>query len=178
MTGNVMKDESLDGLTLGTQYVFSCPQFTGATLISTSVVGGTGQEVWEKTFLNNGTFFLNGAGEAWDGGDAAYTGLIDSYTETVTILFVAGSRISAASNIAGNGRFDLYGSSCVSWVANGADVTGTKDNTYPDYVDATCAPNRIDGRFGNRSTYTINITPCVVPVEESTWGAIKALYND
>ena len=178
--GNVMKDESWDAgtLTLGTQYVFSCPEFLGAVLISSTVVAGTGTEVWEKTFVNvNGTFFMNGTGEAWDGGDAAYTGSIDSYTETVTILFVAGSRISAASNIAGNGRFDLYGNSCVSWVANGADVGGPKDNTYPDYVDGTCAPNRIDGRFGNRSTYTINITQCVVPVEENTWGAIKALYN-
>ena len=180
--GNVMKDESWDAniLALGTQYIFSCPELAGAVLQSSTVDGsGTGQEVWEKTFLNvNGTFFLNGTGEAWDGGDATYTGTIDSYTETITIIFFFFSRVAATSNIAGSGRFDLYGASCINWIANGADVSGIKNNTFPDYVDATCAPTRIDGRFGSRSTYTINITPCVVPVEESTWGAIKSLYNN
>ncbi|MFQ5510265.1 MAG: hypothetical protein ACE5EO_00295 [Candidatus Krumholzibacteriia bacterium] len=175
--GNVMTTESWNGASLATQYFFSCPQLVSVNLVQDNTGGtGNGSIIWSKVYLG-GAFFMNGAGEAWDGGDATYSGVIDTYTERVTVLFIGGVRVSATSNIEGSGRFNGFPNACISWIANGVDVAGAKPAGFPDYVDSSCNPNRVFGRFGNRTDYTINVIPCVVPVEDATWGHIKALYE-
>lgn len=174
--GNTMNTQSWDGATLGTQYRFTCPSTASTVLVLDLVFGGNGQQIWQKTYTG-GTFWLNGTGEAWDGGDATYTGTIDTYIETVTIIFSGGVRVAATSNIAGSGSFNLYGNSCIQWTRNGADVMGASPPAYPDYLSPNCAPGVGMGRSGNSTDFTINVVNCVVPVDESTWGGIKALYE-
>jgi hypothetical protein len=177
--GNAMNSQSWDGGTLGTQWWVSCPDIENPpNLVFDNVnILGNGQQIWQKTFAG-GTFFMNGTGEAWDGGDATYTGVVDTYSETVTIIFTGFNRVAATSNVQWSGVFDNYPLSCISGIENGADLMGAKPASYPDYVDPdTCDPNRTFGRFGNHTDMTFSIIECAVPTEPSTWGKIKGLYK-
>ena len=89
--GNTMNSRSWDGASLGTQWYVECPDIESApALIFDNVnILGNGQQIWQKTFGGTATFWMNGTGEAWDNGDATYTGVVDTYTEQVIIIFLS-----------------------------------------------------------------------------------------
>ena len=65
-------------------------------------VTGNGQKIYKKTFTG-GTFTMNGTGEAWDGGDATYTGVVNFYAETTTSIFASCPRGQAVTVSPGAG---------------------------------------------------------------------------
>lgn len=177
--GNAFNASSWSGAALGTQWWVSCPAIDAAPVLIVDTVNilGSGIQIWQKTF-SGATFYMNGTGEAWDGGDASYTGTVDTFSESVTILFSSFVRVSATSNVSWTGTFDGYPLSCITVTQNGADLMGAKPANYPDYVSpVTCSADRSFGRFGNATDMTFAIGPCAVPTEESTWGRIKELYR-
>ena len=182
--GNAINAASWNGASLGIQWSYSCPDIASTLLLVDLVnpVTGDGQKIYKKTFTG-GTFAMNGTGEAWDGGDAAYTGVIYYFAETTTIIFSNFQRVNAVTDITWTGYFDGPRYPCVQWAANGATLGDTSDGStlpasFPPFVNPTdCSTGRTHGIWWQDSDVTMTIYDCVVPVEESTWGNIKALYK-
>ena len=124
--GNAVNTASWDGATLGVQWSYSCPEIVSTLLLVDLVnpVTGNGQKIYKKTFTG-GTFTMNGTGEAWDGGDATYTGVIDFYSETSTIIYSTFERVNADLDITWSGHFNGRGYPCVQRAANGATLGDT-----------------------------------------------------
>lgn len=171
--GNVNQTASDDlANPLGYQWSYSCPEIQTPNLLQ--VIGF--QEQWEFIFdTANATFYLRGTGEAWDNGDAFYTGVIDEFTETGWNILFAGSWTAWNSDVAWSGHFDApYEETCITWTANNVMAS---NYTYPGWVQNDCSTPRAYGTTGNQTNVTIDIHDCLVPVQESTWGAIKDLYK-
>lgn len=183
--GNAINGASWNGASLGTQWSYKCPDITSVVLLADLVnpVTGNGQKIYSK-FFTGGTFAMNGTGEAWDGGDAAYSGVISSYTERTTIIYQAFVRVNETSNITWSGHFTGFRYPCVQWSANGATVGSTDGGAslpagYPPFVSpTTCNADRSYGVWWQHTDVTVNIIECTVPAQESTWGGIKSLYTD
>ena len=182
--GNAVNAASWDGAALGVQWSYSCPDIASTLLLVDLVdpISGNGQKMYKKTFTG-GTFTMNGTGESWDGGDGTYTGVISFYSETTTIIYSNFVRVNAVLDITWSGYFDGPGYPCVQWGANGATLGDTSDGgtlpaDFPPFVNPTdCSLGRTHGIWWQNSDVTMTIYGCTIPVEESTWGNIKALYN-
>jgi len=182
--GNAINAASWDGATLGVQWSYSCPDIMSTMLLADLVnpVTGDGQKIYKKTF-SGGTFTMNGAGEAWDGGDATYTGVMNYYSETTTIIYSNFERVNAVTDITWSGYFNGPSYPCVQWAANGATLGDTSDGSmlpagFPPFVNPMdCSTGRTHGIWWQDSDVTMTIFNCPVPVDESTWGGIKALYQ-
>lgn len=182
--GNAVNAASWDGATLGVQWSYSCPDIVSTLLLADLVnpITGDGQKLYKKYF-SGGTFTMNGTGEAWDGGDAVYTGVMSYYSETTTIIYANFERVNAVTDITWFGHFDGFRYPCVQWAANGATLGDTSDGSslpagYPLFVSpGSCSTDRTYGIWWQDSDVTMTITECTVPTEESTWGSIKALYE-
>jgi hypothetical protein len=182
--GNAVNSASWNGAALGVQWSYSCPDIASVVLLIDLVnpITGDGQKIYKKTFTG-GTFAMNGAGEAWDGGDAAYTGVISFYSETTTIIFANFQRVNAVTDITWSGYFDGLAYPCVQWAANGATIGDTSDGStlpagFPPFVNPTdCNLGRTHGIWWQDSDVTMTIFDCTIPTEETTWGKTKALYE-
>lgn len=182
--GNAVNAASWDGATLGVQWSYSCPDISSTLLIADLVnpVTGDGQKIYKKYFTG-GTFVLNGTGEAWDGGDASYAGVINFFSETTTIIYSNFQRVNAVTDITWTGHFSGLGYPCVQWAANGATLGdtsggGTLPVGFPPFVNPTdCSLGRTHGIWWQDSDVTMTIYGCTVPTQESTWGNVKALYE-
>jgi hypothetical protein len=182
--GNAVNAASWDGATLGVQWSYSCPDISSTLLLVDLVnpVTGDGQKIYKKTFTG-GTFTMNGAGEAWDGGDATYTGVMNFYSETTTIIYSGFQRVNAVTDITWSGYFNGPSYPCVQWAANGATLGDTSDGSplpagFPPFVNPTdCSLGRTNGIWWQDSDVTMTIFNCAVPTEEATWGNIKVLYK-
>jgi hypothetical protein len=173
-TGNVNNSASWNGAALGTQWSYTCPEVTTVNLVSDNGLTKTYQLLFDVT---NGTFFLNGTGEAWDGGDASYTGVIDQISETGDVLYDFFNNVIAwDTDVQWSGRFDGYSTVCINWTANNAYDSGAGAG-YPAYLHNDCSGGGAAGQSGNHTDITITIGECEVPTENATWGAIKDLYN-
>jgi hypothetical protein len=182
--GNAINAASWNGAALGMQWSYSCPDIASTLLLIDLVnpITGDGQKIYKKTFTG-GTFMMNGTGEAWDGGDATYTGVITYFSETTTIIFSNFQRINADTDITWSGYFDGPSYPCVQWAANGATLGDTSGGStlpagFPPFVNPTdCSLGRTHGIWWQDSDVTMTIFDCTVPTEESTWGNIKALFE-
>jgi len=112
--GNTVNAASWNGATLGLQWSYSCPDIASTLLLVDLMnpVTGDGQKIYKKNFTG-GTFTMNGTGEAWDGGDATYTGVMNFYSETTTIIFSNFQRVNAVTDITWSGHFDGPSYPCV-----------------------------------------------------------------
>lgn len=175
--GNVLHAESWDGATFGTDWKVLCPQVANVFLVVDLVVGGTGQRIYQITYAG-GTIELGGTGP-WAGGDAQYTGLIDTYTEVRTIQYVGGAVVGAVSNHSVSAHLQGYTASCMTWgIGNGVWLgNGVAPAGYPDYRDAACASGG-SGHYGDIRDLTISVQGCAVATEQSTWGGVKSIYRD
>jgi hypothetical protein len=172
--GNVVNTASWDGATLATQWSYGCPDIVTSLLVLD--LGST--KSYQLTF-SGGTFMLNGTGEAWDGGDPVYTGVIDEYSESGNAIVFAGSVIAWNRDVAWSGRFDApYDEVCIQWTANAALDSPPGAGAYPGYYAADCATPRTLGHQGTHTDVTMVIFDCLVPTEDATWGAIKELYKN
>jgi hypothetical protein len=184
--GNVLNIMSFDGANLGTEWRFYCMQIVNVVPLYDTTVGGTGFKAWLVTYVG-GLFWLDGAG-MWGGGDADYTGVLSTFTETRIEQYLSGALVGDASDYSLSGVFNNYSSSCLSLIANDAIVGNTdttngmgnfvKPGDYPGFLDAACAPTGQYGRWGDTTDLTMSITGCAVPVEDASWGQVKSLYTE
>lgn len=179
-SGNVLDVESWDGSVLGTEWRIYCPIAVTETKLYDSVSGGNGQQIWRIDYTG-GTVWLSGTGP-WGGGDPSYTGAVSSYTEVRTIQYVGGAVVGENSNHNVSAQLVGYSANCVAFAIGntawyGDTNGGPKPLNYPDFLDSNCGPNGTLGLWGSATDLTLTVQGCVTPVQESTWGSVKARYR-
>jgi hypothetical protein len=176
---------SWDGASLGLQWKYWCSSITIPTeTVSDNVdANGNGFRTYKKVFTG-GYLWLSGTGP-WANGDVDYPGVIDTYEEIETIQYSNWVRTHAVTNVSAIGHFDNYPDMCMTfYVGNGVEMGSTDFGNplpadYPDFlVQGTCAPTGVYGGWWDFDDMSLAITGCSVPAEDTTWGAIKALYTD
>jgi hypothetical protein len=179
-TGGVLHAESWDGAALGGDWKIVCPQVVAVTLIADLTSGGNGQRIYKLDYAG-GYIELDGAGP-WAGGDALYTGIIDTYTEIRTVQYVGGAKTGAVSDHAVSAHLSGYPTTCMTWgIGNGAwlgESPTAKPAGYPTWLDPNCGATATSGHWGPFSDLTISVTGCSVAAQEATWGSVKALYRE
>ncbi len=176
--GTTFNAASWDGVSLGSSWSYHCSVEGGdAILIDDSVVAGNGTRTW-KCIFTGGTIWLSGSGP-WGNGDPEYTGPILSYVEYETVTYVANVAIAARTNVQATARIDGYDSECLGFtVGNGAKVgDGLPPANYPPLLYTDCSPTATDGASWDFSQLVLYIASCEVSTEDSSWGALKALYR-
>lgn len=192
--GNVLYGRSFAGGVFTNDWTISCPVATVITPI-VPIVGTTGNAIYMITYVG-GYVTLGGPGNPWNGGDAVYTGTIDTYTEIRTIQYVSGKITGATSDHSVTAHIQGYTESCVAWaigngVLRGGDAAtapfpfnypvlqNVKSNDYPGYPVAGCALSPLGpGHWDDIRDLTISVTGCAVATEPTTWGSVKAKYRD
>jgi hypothetical protein len=174
--GNVYGAASWDGATLGAQWSWSCcrVQTSNQTLVSPN------EDKWAIIYdVSSATFFLNGTGEAWDGGDVSYSGTVDEMTDEYVVNKFFGTVVGINSSPDWSGHFDApYDDTCVIVTHNTAYFDDdVHPGDYPAFTESDCSTARTFGQWGSVTAITIQITSCLVATEDATWGAIKSLYN-
>jgi hypothetical protein len=183
-TGSTTNCGSWNGTALGTEWRYTCGTATGPAMLLIDNVNSSGNG--NRTYVVNfagGTLWLSGSGP-WANGDAYYAGHFDTYTEYETVQYVNWVPVAAVTNVQNTAHFDDYPLTCMSFsIANGTrvgttDLGGVKPANYPDFLDAACGATRTLGAWWNMTSVTISINAgCTVPVQSSTWGALKSLYR-
>lgn len=178
--GGVLHAESWDGAALGGDWTIYCPQVVGVLLLSDTVVGGNGHRIYLIDYAG-GVIELDGGGP-WAGGDASYTGIIDTYTEIRSVQFIGGVKVASVSDHSVSAHLQGYPETCMTWgIGNGAwlgESPSLKPPFYPTWLLPNCAGGASSGHWGTFSDMTISVTGCSVPAQEATWGSVKALYRD
>lgn len=176
--------QSWDGADLGLQWWYYCGTMVSppVLLVDNVNANGDGNRTYMKTFVG-GDVWLSGTGP-WANGEPEYTGIVDSYTMFETIQYSNWDRVAAVFNIDATGHFDNYPASCISFaIGNGSQVGSTDwgDTPPADYPallqQGTCDPVMTLGTWWDMHTLTMTIKGCTVPVEETTWGAVKSMYS-
>jgi hypothetical protein len=186
--GNMLHGQSWDGAALVAEWNVSCPVTVGVLLLFDAVVGGNGHRGYLITYIG-GTIWLDGAGP-WGGGDASYSGVIDSYTETRTEQYSGGNLVGANSNHSVSAHIVGYPADCVAFgIGNGVLIgdtdpnlipitdTNVKPADYPDFLVNCAVDNLSDGHWGDLTDLTLTVRGCEVPVEKTSWGAVKSIYR-
>jgi len=191
--GNVLFGQSSSTGLFTNDWSISCPIVVSVLPLS-GPVGPTGNYTFLISY-SGGYFYLGGPGNPWNGGDAVYTGIIDSYTEIRTIQTAGGKIVGAVSDHAVNAHLQGYPQTCIAWaigngVLRGGDapslplpfdygvLQSAKSSAYPDYHDSSCTPGNGPGHWDDIRDLTLSITGCTVATEPTTWGAVKSKYRD
>lgn len=181
--GTTFNAASWDGAALGTMWSYSCGTLLQPPVLLTDNVdaNGNGNQTWMKTFTG-GTLWLSGSGP-WGNGDPDYSGPILSYVEFETLQFSSFERVAAVTNVQATASFDAYPGTCIAFqVANGTEVGATdlgmvKPADYPDFLYDDCSTGAPEGAWWDMTSITLSINYCAVPVEEESWGSIKAKFS-
>lgn len=182
--GTTLNAESWSGSALATQWRYWCATESGPAYLWQDNVNaqGYGNRTYLKTFMG-GYIWLSGTGP-WANGDAEYTGLIESYTETEIVTYEAFVPIAAVTSVQATAIFEGYSMCMTFYIGNGSRVGTTdlgqmKPGDYPDFLDTSCNATRTLGAWWDFDDITLVISgDCTTPAEESTWGGVKALYHD
>jgi len=181
--GNTVNAMSWDGATLGLEWVVSCPAIASSPtiIIDTRDVDGTGDIIY-LTIYGGGSFWFSKDGP-WGDGTEDYSGALNTFNVTSTHQYINNVRTGIRSNITLTGQFDGY-DNCMEYVISNAAFTGETSVMplpagYPPFIDSGCNAGPTTGGWGDTVQIELNIFgSCVVPIEEKTWGAVKALYAD
>lgn len=191
---NVFYGRSAVGGVFTNDWIFGCPVVVSVTPLGPPL-GANGNFTYMLTYAG-GYVTLGGPGNPWDGGDASYTGALDSYVEIRTISTAGDLIVGAVSDHALSATIQGYPNSCVAWaIGNGVLRGGTppgapkafnygvlqsvKGAGYPDYPDAACVLNPSGpGHWDDIRDLTLSIAGCTLATEKSTWGNVKAMYRN
>jgi hypothetical protein len=183
--GNTLNAESYDpGFGLASQWRLYCatialpPSLVG----DTRDANGTG-EVTYRTEYTGGRFWMSKNGP-WGDGSEDYSGLVDLFQVTTTYMFVENDLLGIRSNVTTQGTFDNYGD-CFEYTINNAafygdtDLVGPLPAGFPAFMDSSCQTGtRARGGWGSVTEIALRIRgDCTVPTQDTTWGAVKALYQ-
>lgn len=182
--GNTINAESYDAvLGLGSQWKLYCASIAfPPNLVSDTRVDGTG-EVTYKTEYSGGLFWLSKDGP-WGDGSEDYTGSLSFLRATTTYMFVGGQVLGIRSNVTTSGTIDNY-DDCFEYTINNTAFYGDTDTVgplpagFPEFMDSSCQEGtRTRGGWGSVREIALRLLGnCTVPTQESTWGAVKALYE-
>lgn len=182
--GNALNAESYDPVFgLGSQWKLYCASIAfPPNLVSDTRVNGTG-EVTYQTEYSGGLFWMSKNGP-WGDGSEDYTGSIAFFRIATTYMFVNHQVLGIRSNVTTSGTFDNY-NDCFEYSINNAAFYGDTDSVgplpagFPAFMDASCQTgSRTRGGWGSVTEIAIRILgDCTVPAQDSTWGAVKALYE-
>ena len=194
--GNVLYGRSYAGGVFTNDWTISCP-VVAAIIPLGAPIGPTGNFSYMITYTG-GYVTLGGPGNPWNGGDAVYTGTIDTYVEIRTIQTAGGKITGAVSDHSVSAKIQGYPESCVAWaIGNGVLIGGTSPSLpypfnytgtgalqsvkiakYPDYPNAACALSAAgSGHWDDIRDLTLSIQGCAVPTQPSTWGNVKSMYR-
>lgn len=176
---NVFNAKSWDGAALGTQWIFTCGISVSQVVDNNLDMNGNGTIVF-TTEYGGGTFWFSKDGP-WGDSVNDLTGTINDLTRITTLQYVAGNPVAAVENVNTNGEFD--DSNCVlRFVINNNVGLGDTDSNpplpadYPPFLDLNCGATRNDGSWGDVRDIVLDIF-CPVPVEETSWGHVKSMYE-
>ena len=189
-TGGLIFARSYAGGVFTNDWAVNCAAVASAVLIVPKF-GANGQEIWQITYAPGSGVQLGGPGNPWDGGDAVYNGIIDSYVEIRTVQYVSNKIVGAVSDHAISAHIVGYPESCAAWaIGNGVLIGATtnalftypilqsvKAANYPDFKTAGCFSTNGPGHWDDIRDLTLSITGCAVKTEQSTWGAVKSMYR-
>lgn len=184
--GNTTNKFSWDGAILGAQWWMYCAEVAlPPVLINDTVdINGNGSQTWSVTFTG-GFCVLAGNGPWGDASELSYLAPYTSYSESQTISFLNFAIVGVVTSVQVQaGPFVGFNNACMSLSISNQNQLGSTDTAalpvnFPSFIDPlTCTATRVLGSWGDSFEFTLLITGCVVPVEESTWGAIKALYTE
>lgn len=194
--GNKIYGRSVAGGVFTNDWTLGCASVAKAVLIVPKF-GPTGQEIWQIIYAPGGPVTLGGPGNPWNGGDAVYNGVIDTYTEIRTVQYVNDVVQGAVSDHSISAHLLGYTDTCVAWaIGNGAlrgatpggpkpafaappTLQSVKPAGYPDFPVGGCSFQRLGtGHWDDIRDLTLSITGCTVATEQSTWGNVKAMYRN
>jgi hypothetical protein len=193
-TGNVLYGQSYAGGVFTADWSIGCPVVS--SVITLLAGGPTGNSIYQINYVG-GYVTLGGPGNPWNGGDAVYTGIIDTYTEIRTVQTVSGHVRGAVSDHSVSAHIQGYSESCVAWaigngVLRGATPGGSpifdyspttilqsvKAANYPAFHLPGCAVGGSNGHWDDIKDLTVTVQGCAVATEQSTWGNVKAMYRN
>lgn len=182
--GTTLNAESWNDPSLGTQWRYWCSTESGDAFLWINNVNaqGNGTRVYLKTFAG-GYIWLSGTGP-WANGDPDYPGVIQSYNETETVTYMNWVPVGAVTSVNAIASFDNYALCMTFYIGNGnrigtTDLGNIKPSGYPGFLDPGCSPTRTLGAWWGFDDITLTISgDCTTPVEDATWGAIKAIYSE
>jgi hypothetical protein len=179
--GNTVNAMSWDGATLGGEWKVWCPSIASSpTLVAdTRNASGDGDVIY-FTIYGGGSFWFSGAGP-WGDSSQDYTGWLNTFNVTSTHQYIGWVRTGVRSNITMTGQFDGF-DNCMEYVISNAAFVGETTygplpGDYPPFLDSNCNSGPTAGGWGDAVQIELNISgSCTVPIEDKTWGAVKALY--
>jgi hypothetical protein len=192
--GNVLYGRSFAGGVFTNDWTISCP-IVVSVIPLVPIAGANGNAIFQITY-SGGYVTLGGPGNPWNGGDAVYTGTIDTYTEIRTIQYASSKIVGAVSDHSVTAHIQGYPESCIAWaigngVLRGGDSPSTplpfnygvlqslKGNGYPGYPLGGCALSpQGPGHWDDIRDLTLSVQGCAVATDPTTWGEIKAKYRD
>jgi len=182
---NTVNEMSWDGATLGGQWWWYCPWVSmPPALVYDGVVGGNGQRIWTAQY-SDGTCWLDGGGP-WAGGDASYSAAIDTWTAIITETYSGGLRVGSVRTISASATFNGYNADCMSLEVSNTEMIGSTllghvlPVDYPDFwywLPCASVGTAGPGEWGTVEGITFSITGCTIPVEQTSWGRIKQIYE-
>ena len=184
---NTLNEQSWDGSTLGAQWHWYCPWISVAPTLLVSTVNGSGngQKIWKVVYVG-GYCWLNGPGEPWDGGDAAYTATINTWNATVTETYANFVEVGTVRNHTASATFVGYNTKCMALSVSNIEKRGDTNGgplpaNYPDFwnwIGCSDVGTAGPGEWGDVDSITFTIKGCeTVGTESISWGAVKALYR-
>ncbi|HPF71112.1 MAG TPA: hypothetical protein PLQ13_10605, partial [Candidatus Krumholzibacteria bacterium] len=81
-------------------------------------------------------------------------------------------------------QFDAYPETCMAfYIGNGTRIATTAIGemipaNYPDLLDSGCGAGRTTGAAWDFTALTLTIGGCAVDTDNTSWGNLKALYNE
>lgn len=116
--------------------------------------------------------------------DINATDNVSTFTVTTTYHYVTNNPLGIRSNVVMSGYSDGY-DNCMDYSINNAAFLSDTDvesfpSNLPPFLDSSCATGILDrGGWGTATEIALTITGgCTVPTDESSWGAVKALYQN
>jgi hypothetical protein len=179
---NTVNEASWEGSTLGTQWKWYCAYVAAPPVLLYDGVNanGDGQKIWQVNYAG-GMAWLDGAGP-WAGGDLYYEATVDTWIATVTEQYSNFVEVSTIKTVNATASFVGYPDACIVLSLSNLekhDDGMTLPPGYPEFIDNTCTSQGTTGpgEWGEVDDITYSILGCTVRTEETSWGAVKALYQ-
>jgi hypothetical protein len=187
VVGNTIIASSTDGPAVGTQWEVWCASISAppVELSDTRDVNGDGVVIWSAAY-DNGLFWLFGEGPWGAPGVSDFHGVVSAMVIQTTFTWVGGVVTTITSEITLSGEFDAgsWDGKCLdlnaTGVLDGTTDLDTKPEDFPAFMESGCAPSpNNQGAWGYFGALTLEILDCgPTPVENTTWGSVKAMYTD
>jgi hypothetical protein len=163
-----------------------CAQISQAPMLLQDTIdsNGNGIKQWQIEY-SGGAIVLYNSGP-WGGDQPSYLAPFTACTEIRTFHYSNFAIASVIGTVQIQAEIDGYTDCLTLSIFNRARHGDTDTEAfpgaafYPGFLDpGSCAATRTHGMWGVADELTLVVSgTCTVPVEESTWSAIKSMYGD